>query len=51
MLLAMGGLLVVVILMAGPGERRVTAARNIGLTIVILFVLALLFGLVARQAL
>ena len=50
-LLAMAGLLIVVIIMAGPGERRITAARNIGLTIVILLALALLFGLVARQAL
>jgi hypothetical protein len=51
MLLAMGGLMVVVVFMAGPGEKRATAARNMGLTIVVLFVLALLFGLVAKRAL
>ena len=50
-LLAMGGLFLVVVFMAGPGERRITAARNIGLTIVVLLALALLFGLVARRAL
>lgn len=51
MLLAMGGLMLLVIFMAGPGERRATAARNMGLTLVVLFVLAMLFGLVARRAL
>ena len=51
MLLTMGGLMLIVVLMAGPGEKRATAARNMGLTLVVLFVLAVLFGLVAKRAL
>lgn len=51
LLLVLAGLLVIVIFMAGPGEKRIQAARNIGLTIVVLMVLTLLFGLITRQAL
>ena len=49
MLLVLGGLLVVVAFMAGPGERRAELVRNMLLTLVVLAVLVLLFGLVARQ--
>jgi len=49
MLVVVAGLLVVVILMAGPGEKRVEVARNIAITLGVLVVLVFLFGLVARQ--
>lgn len=49
MLLVTGGLLVLVIFMAGPGERRTQTARNIAVTLGVLVVLVFLFGLVARQ--
>jgi len=49
MLAVTTGLLVLVVFMAGPGERRTEAARNIGITLGILVVLVFLFGLVARQ--
>ena len=42
-------LLVLVIFMAGPGERRAEVARNMALTIGVLVILVFLFGLVARQ--
>ncbi len=51
LLLAIGGLMLIVVFMAGPGEKRAAAARNMGLTLVVLFVLALVFGLVAKRAL
>ena len=38
-----------VIMMAGEGEKRVELARNIAITIAVMVVLVLLFGLVARQ--
>lgn len=43
------GLLIIVIFMAGPGQRRVEVARNMALTLAVLVVLVFLFGLVARQ--
>jgi len=49
MLVATAGLLILVVFMAGPGERRMEVARNIGVTLGILVVLVFLFGLVARQ--
>jgi hypothetical protein len=43
------GLLVIVSFMAGPGEKRIELIRNMGITLGVLVVLVLLFGLVARQ--
>lgn len=43
------GLLVIVSFMAGPGERRLELIRNMAITLGVLVVLVLLFGLVARQ--
>lgn len=48
-LLVLAGLLVVVTVMAGPGEKRVELIRNMAITIGVLMVLVFLFGLVARQ--
>jgi hypothetical protein len=45
----LAGLLIVVSLMAGPGERRKEMVRNMAITIAVLVVLVFLFGLVARQ--
>ena len=42
-------LLGLVVLMAGPGERRGEVARNIAITIGVMIFLVLLMGLVARQ--
>ena len=42
-------LLILVIFMAGPGEKRAEVARNMAITIGVLVVLVFLFGLVARQ--
>ncbi len=47
-LLVMGGLLVVVVFMAGEGDKRKQVAINIALTIVVLIVLTLLMGVVTR---
>ncbi|MBW3595429.1 MAG: hypothetical protein KY391_07600 [Actinobacteria bacterium] len=49
MLAATAGLLILVIFMAGPGERRTEVARNMAITLGVLVVLVFLFGLVARQ--
>lgn len=49
MLAALVGLLVIVIFMAGDGEKRAEVARNMAITLGILVVLVFLFGLVARQ--
>jgi hypothetical protein len=49
MLLVLGGLLVVVAFMAGPGGKRAELVRNMAITLVVLAVLVFLFGLVARQ--
>ena len=49
MLAATAGLLILVVFMAGPGERRTEVARNIGITLGVLLVLVFLFGLVARE--
>ena len=49
MLLVLGGLLVVVTFMAGPGERKTELIRNMAITLAVLVVLVFLFGLVARQ--
>lgn len=38
-----------VIMMAGEGEKRAELARNMAITIGVMVVLVLLFGLVARQ--
>ncbi len=43
------GLLILVIFMAGSGDKRVEIARNIAITIGVLVVLVFLFTLVARQ--
>jgi hypothetical protein len=43
------GLLVIVSFMAGPGEKRIELIRNMAITLGVLVVLVLLFGLVARQ--
>lgn len=49
LVLVIAGLLLVVTLMAGPGERRTELVRNMALTLGVLVVLVFLFGLVARQ--
>lgn len=49
MLLVLAGLLVVVTFMAGPGKRRTELIRNMVITLGVLVILVLLFGLVARQ--
>lgn len=38
-----------VITMAGDGEKRAELARNMAITIGVMVILVLLFGLVARQ--
>ncbi len=38
-----------VILMAGEGRRKVELARNMAITLGILFLLVIMFGFVARQ--
>ena len=43
------GLLVIVSFMAGPGEKRIELIRNMAITLGVLVVLVLVFGLVARQ--
>jgi hypothetical protein len=49
-LLVLAALLVTVVFMA-PSDRRVEFARNIGITLVVLAVLTLMFGFIAKQAL
>ncbi|MDQ3940646.1 MAG: hypothetical protein M3238_04755 [Actinomycetota bacterium] len=43
------GLIILVVLMAGPGERRVEMIQKIGMTLVVLIVMSLLFALVTRD--
>ena len=49
MLGAMVLLMGFVIMMAGEGKKRAELARNMAITIGVMVVLVLLFGLVARQ--
>lgn len=49
MLGVMALLMIFVIFMAGPGEKRLEAARNMAITLGVLLVLVFLFALVARQ--
>ena len=49
MLAALIGLVVIVIFMAGPGEKRAEIARNMAITLGVLVILVFLFALVARQ--
>lgn len=49
MLGVMALLLLFVVFMAGPGEKRGELVRNMAITLGVLVVLVFLFGLVARQ--
>jgi hypothetical protein len=49
-LLVLTALFGTVVFMA-PSDRRVEFARNIGITLVVLAVLTLMFGFIAKQAL
>ncbi|HET7481944.1 MAG TPA: hypothetical protein VFK89_03700 [Actinomycetota bacterium] len=45
----LAALIVTVVFMA-PADRRVEFARNIGLTLVVLAILALMFGAIAKHS-
>jgi hypothetical protein len=47
-LLVMGALMIVVVFMAGDAEKRKQLAINIGLTIAVLVLLALVMGAVTK---
>ena len=48
-LLVLAALIVTVVFMAPP-DRRVEFARNIGITLLVLALLTLMFGFIAKQA-